>query len=242
MTTTRQILPITLILLVVASFWAMIGLPSQITNLEMPSVSFVGYWTVITAAIMLPSFALTAVRYVHSIESRHLSATLWLIGGYLSIWSLTAIFAVGIRGILLTLLRQSPEMAVFVAAFTFAITGLYQFSPLKIRSLTIGRLPFSQMLTYASWTGSGRHFRAGAHQGIYSIGCCWALMLLLWVFGLTNVAGMILIALVIAGEKFSPCGKCFAYAVGVVCLILAVAVMGMPGLAPGILTPQFVGM
>ena len=112
--------------------------------------------------------------------------------------------------------------------------GIYQLTPLKLRCLSHCRSPLAHLLHYTSFHGPLRDLRAGIEHGLYCVGCCWALMLVLIAFGVMNLAAMIGVALVIAVEKVWRFGELFARVVGVSALIFAVLVGIEPSLAPGL--------
>ena len=76
--------------------------------------------------------------------------------------------------------------------------------------------------------------RAGAHHGAYCLGCCWSLMALFVVVGVMNLAVMVVLAAVVLAEKLWAHGEVLARAVGIAALALAVAVIWVPALAPGL--------
>ena len=87
-----------------------------------------------------------------------------------------------------------------------------------------------------------RDLRVGAHHGAYCLGCCWALMLVLLALGAMSLVPMLILAVVVLTEKLWSRGEAFAHVVGVACLVLAVATIGLPGLAPGFAPPAMAGM
>lgn len=115
----------------------------------------------------------------------------------------------------------------------FAACGVYQLSSLKDWCLAHCRTPFGHLIHYTSFRGPTRDLRAGAHHGLFCLGCCWALMLLILAFGVMNLVAMAALATVIAVEKRWRYGRSFARVIGVASLAWAVAVLAQPGLAPG---------
>ena len=111
--------------------------------------------------------------------------------------------------------------------------GIYQLTPLKFRCLSHCRSPLAHLLHYTSFKGRLRDLRAGIEHGLYCLGCCWALMLVLLAFGVMNLPAMIGVAVIIAVEKVWRFGEAFARVVGVGALVYAVLVGVEPSLAPG---------
>lgn len=130
--------------------------------------------------------------------------------------------------------RTHPGEATAMAALIFATCGLYQLTPLKDRCLARCRSPLAQLLRYRSFRGPLRDLRAGAHHDAFCRGCCWALTALLVAVGAMNILAVVVLAGVVTAEKLWPGGPWFSRVVGVIALGLAVAVIWVPGLAPGL--------
>ena len=122
-------------------------------------------------------------------------------------------------------------MVVLVAA------GVFQLSPLKQVCLRHCRSPLGFLL--AHWRdGYGGASRMGAVHGMWCVGCCWALMIVLVVAGAMGLPWVLLIACVVAAEKLLPGGEWMARAIGVVLVGLGVAVAMYPELASALrMTP-----
>ncbi|HET8599775.1 MAG TPA: DUF2182 domain-containing protein [Segeticoccus sp.] len=196
--------------------------------------AFLGAWTVMMAAMMLPATAVVATLYARTLTTQRLARLTLFAAGYLVVWALA-----GVPAYLLALgagrvATGRPVLGTAVAAGAFALTGAYQLSPWKERCLRTCRAPFSLLLRYASWRGPSRELRAGAHHGAFCLGCCWSLMVLLGVFGMMNVWAMAGLAAVVLLEKATPAGPRLARVVGAVSLVLAVTVVFVPQLAPGL--------
>ena len=83
-----------------------------------------------------------------------------------------------------------------------AVAGLYQFSGLKEACLKKCRNPFS--ILFSRWIEPARRLALGAEQGVWCLGCCWALMLVMFAVGAMNVFWMALLALFTVVEKQTP--------------------------------------
>lgn len=95
-----------------------------------------------------------------------------------------------------------------ISAATLAGAGLYQFPPLKHHCLDKCRSPLSFIMEH--WQGERDHvqaFRLGVHHGIFCIGCCWSLMLLMFAVGIGNLGWMLALGAVMAAEKNLPWGR-----------------------------------
>jgi predicted metal-binding membrane protein len=120
-----------------------------------------------------------------------------------------------------------------LAAAIFTTCGAYQLTLVKDRCLARCRSPLGFMLTLGD-RGRTRDLRAGLYHGTSCLACCWALMALLVAFGLMNVIAMLVLAGAVLTEKTWAWGAGFSRALGVAALALAIAVLFLPGLAPGL--------
>ncbi len=189
---------------------------------------FVAGWTLMTVAMMLPT-SLPLVATFLAITRRRddrLQLTSLVILGYLAVWTLFAFVAhAGDLGIHRTVDRvgwlQAHEWV--IAAGTFASAGAYQFSSLKYVCLEKCRSPVGFVLGH--WRGRRERLQAlalGAHHGLFCLGCCWSLMLLMFVVGVGNLGWMLMLAAVMAAEKNAPWGRRLTTPLGVVLLLGAV--------------------
>jgi predicted metal-binding membrane protein len=185
---------------------------------------FVLGWTLMTVAMMLPT-SLPLVTLFHSITRRrsdHTHLVVLLITGYLSIWVLFG-FAVhmGYWGLHETVEHNAwlETNAWILGAMVILLAGIYQFTPLKYYCLEKCRSPFSFISEH--WQGSHEKmqaFKLGVHHGIFCIGCCWALMLLMFAVGVWNVGWMLALGAVMAVEKNVPWGRRFSAPLGLALL------------------------
>jgi predicted metal-binding membrane protein len=233
--------PIAIFLLIAAGVaWYLTVLQSQMMGnmpgtMGMKLAAYVLMWALMMAAMMLPSITPLALRYSRMITSYKLFGSLTFAAGYLIVWALTGILAFFSAWFTEKILILESSAQVFIAAATFSACGIYQFSSMKNACLKVCRAPFSLLLKYASWRGPFRHFRVGFHHGVYCFGCCFFLMVLMFAFGVMNIAAMLVLTIVIAIEKHAAGEKMLTRAVGIVCFLFAVAVFFIPGLAPGLI-------
>lgn len=165
-------------------------------------------WFLMAIAAMLPSAAPMIRTYCEIADTARIKGEpvvhpLVLVAGYLSVWFLaSAMFA------LLTLAvhasaasgRMYDPVLGIAGAFALLVAGLYQFSGLKQACLKKCRNPFS--ILFSNWSARAvRVFRLGVAQGIWCLGCCWALMLVMFAVGVMNVFWMALIGLFTLIEK-----------------------------------------
>ena len=142
-----------------------------------------------------------------------------VIAGYLLIWLGFGIIAHGADWLLHEIVERSSWLeahAWLIGAATLLLAGGFQFSRLKYRCLDKCRAPLSFVTEY--WRG--RHerrnaFLLGINHGIFCVGCCWALMLLMFAVGVGNVAWMLMLGALMAVEKNLPWGRQLSAPLGV---------------------------
>jgi predicted metal-binding membrane protein len=193
---------------------------------------FVAAWTLMTIAMMLPT-SLPLVALFHSFVRKRptqLRLVALLIAGYLAVWTLFgAAVHLGDRGVHEAVervgwLSRNPWV---VAAGTVLLAGVYQFTPLKYHCLDKCRSPLSFIQQH--WRG-GREgveaFRLGVRHGIFCLGCCWSLMLLMFAVGVGNLAWMLVLGGVMIVEKNVSWGRKLSAPFGVLLLVWGVVLVG----------------
>lgn len=185
-------------------------------------------WAVMMTAMMLPSAAPLILLYAGALRTRaeaNAGRQLYAMGaGYVLVWALFSIGATVLQRVLSSTLVLTPMMepaTPVAAAAVLAIAGIYQLTPLKAACLRVCRSPLSYLLQH--WrSGAGGAFRLGVDHGGYCLGCCWALMLLLFAGGVMNLVVIVALTAWVLVEKFAPFGEQTARASGVALLALAV--------------------
>lgn len=196
--------------------------------------SFAAVWALMMGAMMLPSVVPFASLYSGSFGHDRGQRLAAFASGYLIVWTLAALPAYGLAWLADRLVGDHPTAATAVAAGIFAACGAYQLTPLKDRCLARCRSPLGFVLGYGSYRGRTRDLRVGLHHGAFCLACCWGLMALLVAFGLMNLVAMVILAGAVLVEKTWARGPLFSRALGVAALVLAIAVVLEPGLAPGL--------
>lgn len=201
--------------------------------------AFALMWTIMMAAMMLPSVAPLASLYATAVRHRSspVNAALRLTGlvlGYLLAWAAFGVVAYGAARIGGNLAMTLPDAAPRVAAAILAVCGVYQLTPWKDQCLHHCRSPMGFLLHVGNFRGRLRDVKAGLYHGSYCVGCCWGLMMVMILVGVMNLAWMVVLALVILIEKSWRYGKEFGYLFGVVLMLLAAFVPANPELLPGI--------
>lgn len=159
-------------------------------------------WAVMMAAMMLPS-AMPMVLLAGSANRGHLLAL-----GYVVVWAVFSIGATAAQWALGQALVLNPMMEVTTpgaGAALLIIAGLYQWTPLKRACLATCQSPMA-FATRRWRSGSWGAFRMGAEHGVFCVGCCWALMLLLFAGGVMNLTVIVALTTFVAFEKLAPLG------------------------------------
>jgi predicted metal-binding membrane protein len=185
-------------------------------------------WAAMMAAMMLPSAAPIILLFARAARGRPDSASAGarvsaLAGGYVLIWTLFSLGATALQALLATsgLLNAMMEPSTpTAAAVLLAVAGLYQFTPLKHACLRSCRTPMAFLAT--RWrSGFPGAVRMGAEHGAYCLGCCWALMLLLFAGGVMNLVVVAALTIWVAVEKVAPFGQQSARVSGALLLVAA---------------------
>jgi predicted metal-binding membrane protein len=163
-------------------------------------------WVAMVLAMMLPTAApmiMSAAGVADAAARRHESAAspLAVMAGYVAVWSAFAVLAAAAQMALTRLALLDAGMATaspLFAGTVFIAAGAYQFSSVKDRCAANCQrpLPF-----FAAERGRSGGFRLGLRQGRYCVGCCWAMMLLMFAVGTMNLIWMAGLGLVMATEK-----------------------------------------
>lgn len=235
------------LLVVAAAAWSWMvtrwgGMPAMPGTMGLGLAAFLAVWTLMMTAMMLPATAPVAALYARTITVHRAPHMVVFTVAYLLVWAAAGLPAYALAVGLGRAARLTPAAGTAVAAAVFAVSGVYQLTPLKDRCLARCRSPIGLMLRYASYPRASRDLRAGAHHGAFCLGCCWSLMLLLAAFGVMNLWAMVVLAAVITAEKLAPVGRLVARAVGIASIVLAVAVFWVPALAPGLTGGGMAGM
>jgi predicted metal-binding membrane protein len=174
---------------------------------------FVGGWTLMTFAMMLPT-SLPLIDMFRRMTAKREDAGLLLvllIAGYILVWSAFGLAALFGDRIIHAFAEQSAWLeanAYVIGGATITFAGLYQFTPLKYMCLDKCRSPM--MFITGHWSGRRQRSSSlwlGIHHGIFCVGCCWSLMLLMFVVGIGNVGWMLILGAIMAIEKNMPWGK-----------------------------------
>jgi predicted metal-binding membrane protein len=186
-------------------------------------------WQVMIAAMMLPS-SLPLVRlYARASEraprrGRSMAA---FIGGYALVWSAFGLAAFGADAGLHAAINSSPWLSShdwWIGGSVLALAGAFQFTSLKDACLDKCRHPAQFMMRYYQ-RGPRGGLRLGVRHGAFCVGCCWALMLVMFAAGVASLIWMALLSAVMIHEKTRPAGARAVPVTGVALLAAASVVL-----------------
>jgi predicted metal-binding membrane protein len=178
-------------------------------------------WWVMMLGMMLPSAAPMILTFAALQRRKRERAqpyvpTAMFVAGYLVVWGVFSLAATAAQWALQQGALLSPMLALtspLAGGVLFILAGIYQLTPLKNACLHQCRSPFAFVLNH--WR-DGRYgaLHMGASHGLYCLGCCWALMALLFVGGAMNLLWIAALTLLVAMEKLAPKGELLAKALG----------------------------
>ena len=217
--------------------WTRIGLIGSICaalplgETLVPAALYSLGWLLMLAAMMLPTTL--PVLFVYSRLVRNRKDRGFLIGlvitGYLAAWLGFAI-AAHLADLALAAGVQRAGWLVFngwaIGAAVLALAGLFQFTDLKRKCLEKCRMPLGFVMEH--WQGRADYrnaMRLGLRHGLFCVGCCWALMLLMFVVGTGNVGWMLLLGAVMAVEKNFSWGRRISTPLGAGLLLWSAAIV-----------------
>lgn len=202
-------------------------------ELIVPALTHTLAWLLMIAAMMLPT-TLPLLGLFGRITADRDDATrlrVLVVAGYAVAWMLFGVAAHALDRAVHLAATTSEWFLVHgwvIGAAVLAIAGAFQFSDLKYRCLERCRMPLGFLNEHWRGTRPDREsFRIGFDHGLFCVGCCWALMLLMFVVGMGNLGWMLLIGLVTAAEKNLPSGKRLSAPLGLALLGSAAVAVGL---------------
>lgn len=195
-------------------------------------VLFLAVWQVMTVAMMLPSSMpmVSMMVYASRKQPRPVAVQAAFLGGYALVWTGFACAAFLGDTQIHRLVDSWPWLALhswLIGATTLAIAGVFQFTPLKERCLKQCRSPFGFFVRYYR-QGVGAAWRLGVRHGAFCLGCCWALMLVMFGLGVGSLVSMALLTGVMVIEKSVPGGQRLSPVIGIILLGLAALWLAHP--------------
>ena len=168
-------------------------------------------WFTMMIAMMTPTavpmvMMFTTVNHSKMKKQQPYAPTSLFLTGYLLAWGVFSIMAslaqwfLHEKGILNPMMDSHSNL---LSALILICAGLYQFTALKDVCLNHCRSPLGFIMT--AWRdGNFGALKMGFHHGVFCVGCCWALMLILFAVGVMNMLWVMLITLFVLLEKVLP--------------------------------------
>lgn len=158
-------------------------------------------------AMMLPSAAPAILTYgTVAAKLKPPPHSIIFASGYAAVWSAFSLGAVILQIVTRDVIPLTGMMAVVsttVGGGLLIAAGIYQFTPLKRACLRKCQAPLFYLARH--WrTGAAGAFRMGISHGLYCVGCCWAIMLLLFYGGVMELSWIVGLAVYVAAEKLIP--------------------------------------
>ena len=206
------------------------GMPMDAPQAPSPATwaLMVAMWWVMMIAMMSPSAAPAILLYArvhrHSVVQGQTGAKLAPTGafaaGYLLVWLAFSVAAASLQWLLVRagLVSELGSQSRWLSGALLIAAGLYQLSPLKGLCLEHCRSP-TKFLTNNWRPGAIGAARLGILHGAYCVGCCWALMALLFVGGVMNLIWIAALSMLVLVEKLTPVGPTLARGLGIVLVI-----------------------
>ena len=189
-------------------------------------------WFVMMIAMMTPSVTPLILIFTLINRKRHQQQNPYvpsgyLLSGYFLVWAVFSLFATLLQWLLQRVALLNPEMIItskVLGGIILITAGLFQFTPLKNTCLRNCRSPISFIHQY--WKdGKAGALRMGIQNGIYCLGCCWILMILLFVSGIMNILWIAIITLFVVIEKILPPAKIISSISGISLIVFGIIIL-----------------
>ena len=189
-------------------------------------------WIVMMAGMMLPSASPMLLLYAGAARSRargaHTTFRVYaMAAGYVLVWVAFSLVATLLQRLLSSWLVLSPMMEVtspFVSGGLLVLAGVYQLTPLKRTCLASCSSPVDFLMR--RWRdGATGAFRLGVEHGLFCVGCCWALMLLLFAGGVMNLTVIAALTAFVLIEKLTPFGPRSVWMTGIALIGFGIWIM-----------------
>lgn len=182
-------------------------------------------WAVMMIGMMTPSATPMILLYARVgrqavLQDKPFAATGFFAGGYLSAWILFAALATSGQWLMEEAVLLTPMLASasrVLSGIILISVGLFQWTPLKDACLRQCQAPLLFIQNHGGFRRkAGGAYRLGLLHGLYCVGCCWALMALLFIGGVMNVLWIAAIAIFVLAEKIVPGGQLLSRIAGAV--------------------------
>jgi predicted metal-binding membrane protein len=175
-------------------------------------------WAVMMVAMMLPTASPMILMYARFAGSRAAVSPswVWMFGaGYLAVWTVFSAAATIAQALLVraSIITEALSVTPVIGGVILVATGFYQLSPWKTACLRGCQSPLAFFMT--RWCdGAAGAFRMGVQHGAFCVGCCWLLMVLLFVAGVMNLAWVAVITAFVLIEKLVPYPRATSFGAG----------------------------
>ena len=194
---------------------------------------FASTWVAMMVAMMFPAAAPMVVMYARIRRSDPSSVALFT-GAYIVLWFAFGAIAYLVSAAVETGAQESAWVAMNwgrVGGGLLILAGIYQVTPVKDICLRHCRSPLAFVMGH--WReGRLGAMKMGLHHGLYCMGCCWLLFLILIPLGVMNVAAMLAVAALVFAEKVIPYGRHVGVAASAILIVCGIAVAVHPTLLP----------
>ncbi len=237
-----------LLLSLAVAAWALLGWQGAGANramamapltMGMRAPLFLTIWVVMMVAMMFPTAAPMILTF-HQVQTGRrrrgeaFVATWVFVAGYMLVWTLAGVAAyTAALAAEAVAVRAAPSVgtAARIGGAVLVAAGLYQLTPLKDLCLSKCRTPITFIMT--AWRdGAAGALRMGLLHGVYCLGCCWLLFVILFPLGIMNIAAMAGITLVVFAEKALPLGRRASRATAAALVAYGAMVVAAPHLLP----------
>lgn len=180
-------------------------------------------WVVMMIGMMTPTVAPMVLLYA-AVARRNAGRSAyappaWFLSGYLLAWSGFALVATLLQWLLEWAAVVTPMMAGTsrpLGGLLLIAAGIYQWLPAKQACLASCRAPLSFVQRHGGFRpGAGAALKLGVLHGLYCVGCCWALMALLFAFGVMNLRWIAALMLLVLLEKLAPAARAVSRVLGI---------------------------
>lgn len=183
-------------------------------------------WAIMMCGMMVPSAAPAILLYASIVrKNRERGSTLtsaWIFtAGYLAVWTVFSLVAALLQVALGASALLTPMMVSdsrWLSGGLLILAGIYQWFPVKEACLEKCRAPL-QFFLFRWRPGVAGAFRMGAEHGAFCVGCCWAIMLLLFAVGVMDLLWVALIAGLVLAEKLLPGGRLAGRLIGIALVV-----------------------
>lgn len=181
-------------------------------------------WVVMMIGMMTPSVAPMILLYAKigrqaEAAGQPFAASAWFASGYLLSWTLFSLLATLTQWTLERAALLSPTMASasnVLGGIVLIAAGLYQWTPVKDACLSSCQAPLSFIMRHGGFRREpSAAMLLGLRHGLYCVGCCWALMALLFIGGVMNLLWIAALAILVLLEKVLPFGRIVGRVAGV---------------------------